>query len=168
MAATKLENTLDLEDAFKLADSDSDHVLNEKELLVVAKQLGLFLGSDAEWPEAYKSLQAKEQFAAEGMDMETFNQGLRAWISSTGLAEDVLDEFLKAPERDIEKDVVLEGPSTSENANAPAVPKVEVADADADAEVPSVPHQKVPRAMPAPPPGRAPGDAEPCRVAAPR
>merc|ERR1712232_237377 len=80
-----------LEVAFTILDSDSDELLNKGEFLIAARQLGVFKGSDANWPKFYKALRKEHGIPADGMDLSTFENLL------SGLAHgDQIERLLQA------------------------------------------------------------------------
>jgi Ca2+-binding EF-hand superfamily protein len=69
---------------FGILDSDSNHHLNQDELFIVAKQFG-FTGSEAQWPDVYRSLREESNFPEAGMDREAFEEGVDAQLDDRQL-----------------------------------------------------------------------------------
>jgi len=61
---------------FNILDTESDHYLTQDEFLYVARQLGIYTGSSADWPKFYKDHCAANNIPAKGISFQNFERVL--------------------------------------------------------------------------------------------
>jgi hypothetical protein len=61
---------------FNILDTESDHYLTQDEFLYVARQLGIYTGSSADWPKFYEDHCAANNIPAKGISFQNFERVL--------------------------------------------------------------------------------------------